>query len=422
MKKIDDDIDWIDLDSDEKQHKKKVAKAAPANSKSNKKDSPAKSAHSENAVSKKHGKNKKKFEDVYEDDYDAYDDDYDSDYEDYEDDYDGNKKSFRFNMHYIFLGLIAVILLIVIVKLVIWNIGEKDTSPDADNEAFNTESMDNIVPLDSSNTDAPNVDDDLNILFLGNGQLAEDKDSENNLANIIKRKTGANIYNCAIEGSYMAMKNETYKNSFPYDGLSFYNLCTMFTVDNKKLGDWVKRDYKETQGTDIPEDAAYAIDTLRTIDYDELDVLCIYYDFHDYLDQHLPYNDDNKSDVNTYAGALEAGLLLVKEAHPNVRIIVLSPTFIYVENEKGEYQSCYDQDVLPWQLYVYVIHEQDTCYLNNVTFVDNFYGSIYGEIADRYLEDGDHINQEGLELLADRFAYALNRFNEYKFPDVEVEK
>ena len=362
MKKDKDSIDWIDLDSDEKPHKKKISRPAPEEE-------------------------------------------------------EQEKGSFQFNLHYIFLGMIGLILLIVIVKLIIWNIGEKDTTPDADDEAFNTESMDNIVPLDSSDPNASNVDDDLNILFLGNGQLAEDKDSETNLANIIQRKTGATIYNCAIDGSYMAMKNETYKGSFPYDGLSFYNLCTVFSVGNHKLTDWVRRDYKQNEGTDLPEDAAYALETLESIDYDELDVLCVYYDYHDYLEQHLPYNDDNSSDVNTYAGALEAGLLLVKEAHPNVRIIVLSPTFIYVEDENGEYRSSYDEDVLPWQLYVYVIHEQDTCYLNNVTFVDNFYGSIYGEIADRYLEGADHVNEEGLELLADRFIYALNRFNEYKFPE-----
>ena len=361
-KNMKDDIDWIDLDSDEKPHKKKVHRPAPPEE-------------------------------------------------------EPENDSSRFNLHLIFLGLIGVILLIVIVKLIIWNIGEKDTTPDADNEAFNTESMDNIVPLDSSNPNASNVDDELNILFLGNGQLAENKDSETNLANIIQKKTGATIYNCAIDGTYMAMKNKTYKNSFIYDGLSFYNLCTMFTVGNTEIAEWVKRDYKDVNGTDLPKDASDAIETLQSIDYDELDVLCVYYDYNDYLEQHLPYNDDNSSDVNTYAGALEAGLLLIKEAHPNVRIIVLSPTFIYVENEKGEYRSCYDEDVLPWQLYVYVIHEQDTCYLNNVTFVDNFYGSIYGEIADRYLEDADHVNEEGMELLADRFIYALNRFNEYKFPE-----
>ena len=97
----------------------------------------------------------------------------------------------------------------------------------------------------------------------------------------------------------------------------------------------------------------------------------------------------------------------------------MSPTFCYYVDEDGKQFSAYDESMVKYPMYVYVIHQQDTCYLNNVTFVDNFYGSIYGEIADDYLIDNVNLNRAGNELLADRFIYALNRFNEYDFSEYE---
>lgn len=374
MKK--DNIDWIDLDDqDDVQHIPKDNNTA-----------------------------------LYEDIEDNDDDDEMDD-----DDFFPRKKKGGFNFHFIAIGLIVVILLVIIVKLIMWNVGEKDDGINENADAFNTEAMDNIVPLDSSDISETTIDDDLNILFLGNGQLARDKESDGNLANIIQKKTGANkIYNCAIDGSYMSMVNESYSKDFLYDAYSFYMLTTTFTVNNQKLLDWAERDFNKYEGG-VPEDVQTSLDTLKTVDFDELDVLCIYYDSSDYQMQQLPYDEFNSSNVNTYAGALEAGLLLIKEAYPHVRIIVMSPTFCYYVDDDGKYFSAYDESMVEWPMYVYVIHEQDTCYLNNVTFVDNFYGSIYGEIADDYLIDNVNLNQAGNELLADRFIYALNRFNEYDF-------
>ena len=324
------------------------------------------------------------------DDEDEVDDEYD--------DIPHHRKKGGFNFHLITIGLISVILLIIIAKLVMWNIGEKDDDTTDNTDFFNTEAMDNIVPLDSSDISETTIDDDLNILFLGNGQLARDKDSEDNLANIIKRKTGANkIYNCAIDGSYMSMINEHYSNTFIYDAFSFYMLTTTFTVDNQKILDWARRDLTDFQGN-VPTDVEDALTTLSTVDFDELDTICIYYDSSDYQKQQLPFDDTNSSNVNTYAGALEAGLSLIKETYPHVRIIVMSPTFCYYVDESGDYYSAYDESMVEWPMYVYVIHEQDTCYLNNVSFVDNFYGSIYGEIADDYLIDNVNLNRAGNEL------------------------
>ncbi len=348
-------------------------------------------------------------------DFDMDDEDED---EDDEDDFDEPKK-IHVNFHVVLLSLILLIFAVTVFKLFFWdNRVREDNEIESDTTlSFDTEPMDSIVPLDSSDVSATVQDDDLHILFLGNGTLAEEKGSDSNIANMIQKKTGATIYNCAIKDSYMSMKNDAYDKDYPYDALSFYNLCVLFSLDYTKTLGWAERDLKG-----LPEDVKESTDLLQSINYDELDVICIYYDAHDYLEQRdaYPYDKDpDTDDPATFSGALKAGIQLIQEAYPHVRIIVMSPTYAYAVDKNGDYSSSFSTDVLETPLYIYVIHEQDTCYKNNVSFVDNLYGSVYEKVADNYLEDHILLNQSGKELLTDRFIYALNRFNDYDFSQYE---
>ena len=96
------------------------------------------------------------------------------------------KKKSGFNLHIVFLTLIAIVFVVVVFKLMFWDKRVRQ-STDRENDttlSFDTEPLDSIVPLDSSSVGAKEKDDDLRILFLGNGSLADDKDSDSNMANI----------------------------------------------------------------------------------------------------------------------------------------------------------------------------------------------------------------------------------------------
>jgi len=322
------------------------------------------------------------------------------------------KKKMKINFHAILLSLMAVVFVTIAFKLLFWDKRERQNT-ERENDttlSFDTEPLDSIVPLDSSDTSKKEKDDDLRILFLGNGSLADDKESDANLANIVRAKTGATVYNCAIPGSYMTMKNDTYKDTFIYDAFSFYNLCTIFTIDNTKTIAWAKRDLGG-----LPEDVEESLSLLQSIDYNELDILCIYYDGSDYLDQRGSYNIDKETDPTLFCGALSAGLDLIQQKLPHVRIIVMSPTYAYVVDKDGNYTSPFLTDILDEPMSNYIGLQSQTCMDHHVTFVDNFYGSVYEEIADDYLKDNILLNEKGHALLADRFLYALNRFNDYDF-------
>lgn len=322
------------------------------------------------------------------------------------------KKKGGINFHAILLILIALVFGVIAFKLIFWDKRQHQNS-ELENDttlSFDTEALDSIVPLDATSGAKKEKDDDLRILFVGNGSLAENKESGTNLANIVREKTGATVYNCAISDSYMTAQNPTYKNSYPYDAFSFYYLCTLFTFGNTDTLSWAEKDLGG-----LPADVKESTDLLQSIDYSELDVLCIYYDGSDYLEQRVVKDEENENDPTTFCGALNAGIDLVKELLPDTRIIVMSPTYAYAVDKNGNYSSSFERNVLEEPLNFYVGMQSVTCIENNVSFVDNFYGSIYEEIAPQYLEDHIALNEKGHALLADRFLDALNKFHDYDF-------
>lgn len=316
------------------------------------------------------------------------------------------------DFHAALLCLIALVFAVIAFKLIFWDKREhQNTERENDTTlSFETEALDFIVPINASNPGEKVKDDDLQILFFGNGSLAEDKASDTNLANIVQKKTGAAVYNCAIPDTYLSMKNELYKGAYPYDAFSFYFLCTLLTFGNTQT-----LSTAETDMGGLPQEVKEVTDLLQSVDTGELDVICIYYDAADYLEQRPIINFENEMDPTTFCGALTAGIKLIQELLPDVRIFVMSPTFAYVVDKDGNYSSSYETDILENSLSTYIGMESQSCMACNVSFVDNFYGSVYEDIAQDYLKDNILLNEKGNALLADRFLDSLDKFHDYDF-------
>lgn len=168
----------------------------------------------------------------------------------------------------------------------------------------------------------------------------------------------------------------------------------------------------EALGDNAPPEAMEVYHTLKSLDMNTIDVITIMYDASDYLAGHEMYSDQNATDIVQFTGNLEAGIELIQQSYPDIRIIVLSPTYAYGINEEGEYVSSdiqrYGWDVLS----TYVIKQYASCASRSVTFVDNLYGTINEDNADDYLVDHLHLNVAGRKKVAERFVYALNYFQD----------
>lgn len=317
----------------------------------------------------------------------------------------------RINMHIVLL--VVAVIFVCGIAYKIMNFGQYVDLDEIfkDGQGTYDDTLDEILPLMDADGNRIPVDysDGLTIVTFGNAPFADDRGADDNLAHMIAEMADATVYNCSVSGSYLAAEFPYLSvEDKPWDVFNFYWLCTLAT------GGDVRGHYMEALnilGDKAPAESQEVYDTLTTLDFNEVDVIAILYDASDYLAGHDMYSDQNSTDIQQFTGNLEAGIELLQSVYPHIRIIVMSPPYAYGIDDNGEYISSdiqrYGHDVLS----TYVIKQYASCVVRSVSFVDNLYGTITEDNADKYLTDNLHLNTAGRKALAERFMYALNYYN-----------
>ena len=319
----------------------------------------------------------------------------------------------RINIH-----IVLLVVAVVFVGCIVYKIANFGVRVDLD-EIFSdgpgeySDTYDTILPLiDKSNNPVyKDFGEGSTILALGNAPFADDRSSEDNLANLIQKETGATVYNCSISGSYMvAERAERDVEQSPQDLFTPYWLCNIAADNQPVCDDYLKA--LELLGDDAPPEARQVYDTLRDIRLEDLDVLVVMYDASDYLAGHAMFNPEDATDITTFTGATEAVIEYMQFYYSNVRIIIMSPTYAFALEDNGDYISSDmkrygGQDVLS----TYAILQYASCVSRSVTFIDNIYNTINEDNAEKYLSDHIHLNPKGRQKVAERFAYALSYYN-----------
>ena len=358
-----------------------------------------------------HKSNKKQTSDVSPkaDEYEDFSEEYEE--EDYpeEDEAPAPAGIRRFlNVHVFFALVMIIVIGLVAYRFTHW--GQRVSQSDIfkDGQGSYDDSWDSILPLTDENGQMV-ITDASNIVLFGNAPFADDRDSSDSLANLIAKETGANVYNCSISGSYLAAQELNFDPTVAaMDAYCLYWLVSLATgapIDNYYV------QAAEQLGDKTPADAEEVINTLKTLDFNTIDTVAIMYDATDYLLGNPMYNDDNPTDPTQFTGNLEASLDVLQSLYPQIRIIVMSPTYAYAVDENGDYVSSdmyiyNNRDVLS----TYVIKECYSANLHSVSFMDNLYGSITEDNAKEYLTDNLHLNVKGRKLIAKRFEYFLNYY------------
>lgn len=321
----------------------------------------------------------------------------------------------RINVHIILL--VVFLLFIAGVAYRLFNWGEEvdlneifKDGPGVYNDIFDV-----IVPLttDDGQIVYPDYDDGVTVLAFGNHPFADDRDSEESLASLIQEMTDATVYNCSIGDSYLSVTNSVIVDGEnPYDAFSFYWMCVLAVCNDF---DEKYQNCVAVLGENAPPEAMEVYNTLKSIDMNTVDVITVLYDGSDYLAGRKMFDDDNPEDIEYFTGNLVAGLNLLQQYYPHIRIIVLSPPYAFGIEDDGSYVSSdlkrYNgQDVLS----TYVIKQGYYCNVGGISFVDNLYGTIHEDNAQDYLIDNLHLNVEGRKKIAERFVYALHYFDDMR--------
>ncbi len=304
------------------------------------------------------------------------------------------KKNNQLNFHYIFFIIVIILFLFAIIKFVIWNKGEASGyDPDEITTEFDVETMDHIQPMDTSRFEGIEDDGVTTLLCLGNSPFADNK-GENGLAQTLAKKMNGVAYDGSFAGSFQTMYNKTYQESYKPDGLSLYPVISAICSGDFSLVEKVAATVGQTE--------VETVNMLKNLDYSKVDMLVIMYDLSDYLNNRPLYNATDPNDVITWTGSLNASLELLEETYPHIRTIILSMPACgatvdgyYIDGDKMNLGN----GTLP----DYLNYEMNVILANGVSYIDNYYGVITSETKDQYLVDDYHLNEKGIEAIADRF-------------------
>lgn len=316
----------------------------------------------------------------------------------------------RIIVHIILIALIVAFFAYVGVRLYRWNKGKvDDTDVSVVNHDFDVEVMDYILPMNPKLLEGIEDDGVTRIVCLGNDAFDLNRWGDGNLSKLIQKELTdagekAEVYNCGFGGSLVASINETYANNVPVDAYSFYWVsAAIASSDFSNMDDAYKNlGYENNEIKD-------SINTLKSIDFNTVDVIAIMYDGNDFRCDR-PLDDGEDVNIQYYTGAMEAGLQIIQAAYPHIRIMVMSPTYEYGVDENGNYIAADLKKNYYGSLSTYVQKESDTCYENSVSYIDNYYGTVNELNAKQYLDDNQRLNDEGRKLVAKRFVECLNKY------------
>ena len=303
------------------------------------------------------------------------------------------EKSTSVNKHLIFFGVVILLLLFAIIRLVIWNKGiDSGFDPTEDTSEFDTEPLDYIQPLNSTQLEGKPDDGVTTIFCFGNSPFADDGD-ENALAREIATAYDAQIVNAAFEDSFQAPSSEEYNEDSPEESLSLLPVTKALVTKDFSL--------LEKAAIETSEEAVEKVNYLKTVDIASADMMVIMYDLNDYLEHRSVLDPNYTSNPVTFAGALESSIQLIQKNYPYIRIVVLS-----IPASGKTIDNYYvDGDVIDLgngTLVDYLGHEANICISNGVSFIDTYFGVINIDNRDQYLADEYHLNEDGAKAIAAR--------------------
>ena len=311
-----------------------------------------------------------------------------------------NKKSqIPIYIHIVLIAIIVGVLAFSGIKLWRWNQGTAKTEG-VTGESYEIEVLDQIFLLSEDKKAGHETDDTETILFLGNDALTYDT-SETGVAGQVQSKLeNSNCLNAGFPASTVALKNATYSDDYALDAFSFYNVAKcIYDEDFDQL----------LEKATLFEDSMYdkSAELLEELDFNTVDTLVIFYNAQDYLNLRVGMNPDNDSDPVTFSGALNAGIKLIQEKYPFIRIVCMSFPMCYAYDSSGQLVSGDRYDFGNGKLTTYLQFMIDVSGATGVSFVDNYYGTIDEDNSSTWLLDNIHVNAECNEYMADHFVRVI---------------
>ncbi len=235
------------------------------------------------------------------------------------------------------------------------------------------------------------------IVCLGDSIIGNER-GKDSITGIMEALLGEPVYNGAFGGSTMSCREAEDRAAVTTDTLSLVKLSEAiaqkdFYVQNAGVTRCAVMEY-------FPE----AVYGFQNIDFDKTEILIIEHGVNDYQTGVPLDNPDNSYDVYTFGGALRYSLETLEEAYPELRIILVTPTYCWYLFKES---NCQEVDNGNGILEDYVNLELEIAAQYGIEVLDNYHESGIGDSGifeewEIYTQDGLHLNETGRRLVAER--------------------
>ncbi len=308
------------------------------------------------------------------------------------------------------LTIIGIIVFAVFkIKNIFYTVTLDSTVTQADIDNY-VDSYDVMVPLTDENGYLIRQEVKKIVVF-GNYPFAADADSADGMAALLANATGAEIINCAIEGTKIGCTS-TQLPSYgePMDVYTPYYLTALMSYKDEIYDEFIK--CSDLLGENKPANADAVVKTLYELDPSDIDVFVYMYDSEDYWVTQRCVDSYDKYSLDTVCGNILCAFRMIKLKYKNNRIIFMSPYYNLYENEDGTMETCEFHIGLHGAPSTYFFQVGDAINTStDASFVDNLYGSITEDNYAPYLSDNRHLTQAGRQKLIDRLVYAIQYFD-----------
>ena len=231
------------------------------------------------------------------------------------------------------------------------------------------------------------------------------------ISDYISQLTGAVVYNAGFGGCRMSSHH--YDDWAAFSMYSLANAVTSvdFSIQEKALSGELRRGDAPSLPSYFPE----RIKTLKSIKWSEIDIATISFGTNDFTANNRKiYNDSDRYDTDTYAGALRYSIEKFRSVFPHIKLYLISPTYRFFIDRENGFKFIDDSDThinkRDNTLLDFVKATSDIAEEYGLSYIDNYYGPKINKENryDYFYEtDGTHHKAEGKLRLAEHIVKCI---------------